>query len=161
MNKIANSTKTLDELLRVLIRAWGFETVLCHLRNLENAELPRSHNKTRHRRSASDYIEPMELPAEQKNILRELANRFESRVFLPTIGDIRYFLERNKGVSLNSIRSRAAAIPHVFDILRTLPAENLTDILQDGNYAGPSRLGPLSDAIRAHTVRNMNRPSKE
>jgi hypothetical protein len=149
---IWNPAKTLDELLRVLVRAWGYDTVLGHLRDLENADLERAYARNRHRRNAVDYIEPMELPVQQKDMLRELAYRFQSKQFLPTLGDIRYFLERNRGTRADGIRSRDAAMPHVFDILRALRYENLNSILHDDNYAGPSRLGPLSDAIRAHTI---------
>jgi hypothetical protein len=154
MSRIWNPAKTLDELLRVLVRAWGYDTVLRHLRGLETAELERAYDKSRHRRNAADYIERMELPVQQKDMLRELAYRFQSKRFLPTLGDIRYFLERNRGTSADAIRARDAAMPHVFDILGALPYENLNSILHDDNYAGPSRLGPLSDAIRAHTIAN-------
>jgi hypothetical protein len=47
-------------------------------------------------------------------------------------------------------------MPHVFDILRAFPVENLQNILRDDNYSGPSRLGPLADAIRAHTLANRS-----
>jgi hypothetical protein len=92
MNKPLTPTKTLDDLLRVLVRAWGFDTVLRHRRDLENMDSQRSHNKIRHRRTAMEYIERMQLSAQEKGILHELAYRFDSKRFLPTIGDIRYFL---------------------------------------------------------------------
>jgi hypothetical protein len=80
--------------------------------------------------------------------LLELATRFENRQFLPTIGDVQDFLGR-KNVHVNTLRGRSAAVPKIIGILSDLPDESLETILRDDNYRGPSRLGPLSDAIKA------------
>jgi hypothetical protein len=147
---IRKSRQTLDELLRVLIGSWGYSTVLRRLQSLGNLE--GQERTRRHRPSAIQYIERIDAPGNRKEILRELASRFEDKKFLPTIGDVRSFFERRNIEHARTFHARNDVMPQLFEILLTLPDENLQQMLTDGNYAGPSRLGPLSDAIKARSV---------
>jgi len=151
--------RVLDELLCVLVKTWGYTTVLQRLNRLQQKDdqirifsgTDKQERKRNHRRSAREYVGRMELPTEKRDVLLELAFRFENRNFLPTVGDVRSFLER-KNVYFNPMRARDVAIPKIFDILLDMPNEKLQTILNDENYSGPSRLGPLSDAIKARSA---------
>ena len=104
---------------------------------------------------APAYVEKLSIPKEKKLILLQIARQFEDKVFLPKASNIRNFLEVRKeneilhGVKIENIKSRQSAIPRIFMLLSTLSGEELKRIYDNKNYFGPSRLGPLADAIRA------------
>lgn len=145
----------LEDLLRLLVKNWGYSTVLLQLNALGNrssgSNTSQSEGKSErrpHRLSAPEYVQKIDIPDRKREILLELAIKFENREFLPTVGHVKDFLER-RNVHINPLRGRSAAIPKIFEILTRLPDENLEKMLCDENYSGPSRLGPLSDAIKA------------
>ena len=77
----------------------------------------------------------------------ELAGRFQDKSFLPTFGDIAnfcHFYQIDKPAS----KSRASAIPRVFKFIASMEADDVRIILDQGMFSGPSRLGPIADAIR-------------
>jgi hypothetical protein len=145
----------LDDLLRLLIRRWGYFYVSARLAALKdrdsgsNVPVPGGYDEPkRHRLTAHEYVERIDVPPRKRDIMLQLARKFERREFLPTIGHVREFLERSN-VRVNSLRGRTAAIPKIVEILTGLPDDSLETMLHDENYSGPSQLGPLSDAIKA------------
>lgn len=151
--RISDQEEILEDFLRLLIKRWGYGAVLQQLSDLEHSKPKTPHGVVKekyrqHRLKPRDYVEKISLSGRKKDLLLELATRFENRQFLPTIGHVKDFLER-KHVHVNSLRGRSAAIPKIIEILSDLPDESLETILGDDNYSGPSRLGPLSDAIKA------------
>ncbi len=103
--------------------------------------------KKRHTVSAQEYVAKMDHDPEKRPAVSELAKRFEEKTFLPTIGDIRNFCQVY-GIDEPASKSRRSAIPRVFKCMATMSAEEVRGILDDGMFSGPSRLGPVADAIR-------------
>ena len=98
--------------------------------------------------TATEYIARMELPPHMKDVVFALAVRFESKEFLPTFGDIRNFCQMY-GIDVPASKTRASAIPRVFKfIANDMDAAEVQKILDYGMFSGPSRLGPIADAIR-------------
>ena len=157
-------TKTkLKDTLRLIVRQYGFEQVDQSLREIrladrqlksskqskvlsDNEVMPKPQTK-RAKVNALEYVAKMELSAEKEPIAIELANRFENKAFLPTFGDIRNFCQIY-GIDEPASKSRASAIPRVFKFIATMETDEIQTILDDGMFAGPSRLRPISDAIR-------------
>lgn len=97
--------------------------------------------------SAQEYVAKMDHDPEKRPVVSELAKRFEERTFLPTIGDIRDFCQAY-GIDEPASKSRTSAIPRVFKCMATMSIEEVQGILDDGQFSGPSQLGPIADAIR-------------
>lgn len=153
----------LKEALRGLVHQFGFEQVGRSLREIRYSDLndnrskraevlgrtvsARKADKKKPKVSAPEYVEKMKLGADKGPIVRELAARFERKGFLPTFGDIDNFC-RFFGIDTPVSRSRASAIPRVFKCIATMDTEEARKILDYGMFSGPSRLSPISDAIR-------------
>lgn len=112
---------SLRQELRSIIDQYGIDRVAQALREVRSSSgqskaakqnrPPRSHGtgsgkKGRTKVDVPEYVAKMDVPADNRWAIAELARRFLSRAFLPTFGDIR-------------------------------------DL-----YSGPTRLGPIADAIR-------------
>ena len=111
------------------------------------AKPKRLHKRTA-KPNAVEYAVKMELPSDKQTAIVELAERFERKDFLPTFGDIRHFCDRY-GIDVPASKTRASAIPRVFKFIATeMDAKEAQRILDDGMFSGPSRLGPIADAIR-------------
>ncbi|HEV2097907.1 MAG TPA: hypothetical protein VGR45_03155 [Stellaceae bacterium] len=152
-NVTARDRRLLKDLLTVLITRWGYATVRRQLDGIgEQNDLSQQHGKKikqNKRRSAYEYVSKREdLSSSQRGLLLEIGLRFDHKRFLPSIADVRSFLYA-KDVRDGRYVARDAAIPVVFQKLLTLSDEQLRAILDDQNYAGPARLGPLSAAIKA------------
>ena len=99
--------KGLDDALRALVRQYGIASVERTLRRIREAFLHRGENemlparstehtprKPRSRRpriTAVGYVSKLQVSTEMQAALGELAQKFENRTFLPTLGDIRNF----------------------------------------------------------------------
>ena len=157
---------TLEVKLHSIVRQYGFNQVNRSLREIgsldhqskrsgRSSALPDSSvsvklGKKRVKLSASEYIASMELPSKKVPAITELAKRFENKTFLPTCSDIRefwYIYGIDKPVS----RSRADAVPRVFKFIAEMKADDIQNMLDSGMFSGPSRLGPIADAIRRNS----------
>jgi len=96
--------------------------------------------------TALERVEKMDLPAQTAASVAELARRFDEKAFMPTMGDIANFC-RAHDVEMPASKSRASAIPRVFAAIAAMDAEDLQMLLDYGAFSGPSRLGPIADAI--------------
>ena len=157
------SKAKLKDTLRLIVRQYGFEQVDRSLREIrladrqfksskQNKVLSDNEVKTkpqtkRAKVNAPEYVAKMELSSEKKPMAVELAKRFENKAFLPTFGDIRNFCQIY-GIDEPASKSRAGAIPRVFKFIATMETDEIQRILDDGMFSGPSRLGPIADAIR-------------
>ena len=79
--------------------------------------------------------------------MTELAQRFHSKSFLPTFGDIANFCQ-TYNIDVPASKSRASAIPRVFKFIAAMEADEIQRMLDEGMFSGPARLGPIADAIR-------------
>jgi len=100
------------------------------------------------------------MPNGRKDLLLKLATRFEQKRFLPALADVRNFLERRSNAT-EAVHARDTGMSKVFGILITLSDDELENLIQDDIYSGPSKLGPLSDAIKARsqTLRSTKDPN--
>lgn len=151
-----------DELM-AMVKQHGFDQVERQLKQLATATQTtsgdvsagspsrvksiRSQPRTRPKPTPSEYVSKLEMPLEKKRGVSELAARFEKKTFLPSFGDIVSFCH-SYGVDVPASRTRANAVPRVFRLLVTLEADEIQRILDERHFSGPSRLGPISDAIR-------------
>ena len=94
-----------------------------------------------------EYVAKMEVPANNKAAIKELAQRFQEGAFLPTFADISDFCMVH-GIEEPKSKSRASAVPRVFKFLAAMDAEDVMRIVDVNLYSGPTRLGPIADAIR-------------
>ncbi len=66
-------------------------------------------------------------------------------------GDIREFC-RIHDVELAKSSSRMSSIPRIFMFLAVMDTEQITKLLDDGTFSGPTRLAPIADAIRSRSA---------
>ena len=149
--------------LRLMVRRYGFEQVNESLQEIGKSEsyfeesdckaipltepLDAQANKRAPKVTAPQYVAKMDLPPNIEASVVELARRFDQKSFLPTMGDIANFCEVYRLNKLAS-KSRASAIPRVFKHIASMEADDIQRMLDEGMFFGPSRLGPIADAIR-------------
>ncbi len=140
--------------LQALVRRHGMSSVLHGLADLQGAPdsaVPSSPAKraggARSTLSAIDYVGKMPLPPNKAQALERAAQRFEDKSFLPGVADIREFC-RVYSVDLGKSVSRTSAIPRIFTFLAAMDTDQVSKILDEGAFSGPTRLGPIADAIR-------------
>ena len=114
---------------------------------LSNVAVLGKSKSSRPKMSATAYVAKFDLPLDNKPIVVELAKRFESKDFLPTFGDIANFCQTNELETPKS-RTRVSAIPRIFKLMATMDSSRTQAILDSDMYSGPSKLGPIADAIR-------------
>jgi len=147
----------LNRLVHVLVDGWGYEAVAGALANAasssrrltEHERSPKLQTANRGARpSATEQVERAPVEGEQKEALLQLAVRYDSKEFLPSVADVREFLimlgERPVG-----LKDRKDAFRILLRSLTQLPIERLQQLARSAQHSGPSRLGPLSDAIAA------------
>ena len=97
--------------------------------------------------TAPQYVAKMELPLEKEPPVAELAERFHNKSFLPSFGDIANFCQLYS-IDVPTSRTRANAIPRVFRFIAEMEPPDIQRIVDEDMFSGPSRLGPIADAIR-------------
>lgn len=149
--------------LQSLVSRYGFEEIDRSLsemrlaraqpdgakRHSAAANTVNSAKKARKPVSAQEYVSKMDDDPERAALMLEVARRFQDKSFLPTFGDIRNFCQVY-GIDEPASKSRASAIPRVFKFMATMSDEEVQGILDGGMFSGPSRVGPIADAIRAN-----------
>lgn len=154
--------KRLGTALRSLVRRYGLEQVDRSLREIRLSESPdddrnghsgfvesepRTRRKSVKARSAPEYVAKIDHASASRQAMAELAKRFQNKSFLPTFGDIRNFCQ-TYGIDVPASKSRASSIPRVFKFLAMMDRDEIQRIVDDRLFSGPSRLGPIADAIR-------------
>lgn len=142
----------LDVVLRPIVDEYGLGSVLETLGKIassqQNGGKPKpSLRKAKPKPTAPAYVAKMDLSSDRRQAVGELAERFERKDFLPSFGSVAHFCEAY-GVELPASRTRASAIPRVFKFIADLDDAEIQKISDSGMFAGPSRLGPIADAIR-------------
>lgn len=147
----------IEAALRPIVRQYGLGRVLESLGKIADAQRESSvqagadREKKPKKRSvkatALEYVSKLELSSEKIAPVVDLAERFERKAFLPTFGDIAHFCQIY-GIEVPASKTRASAIPRVFKHIASMETEEIQRMLDDGLFSGPSRLGPIADAIR-------------
>ena len=149
--------------LRSMVREYGYDDVERSLREIgpsvRRTEAPprlpalpqpraqASAGRKRTKVTAAGYVAKMDVPAAKADAVAELARRFDDKSFLPSFGDVVFFCW-NYRIDEPLSKSRDSAIPRVFKSLAAMDVAELQRILDLGLFSGPSRLGPIADAIR-------------
>ncbi len=142
----------LKDSLQSMVQEYGLGMVLKSLGEIADARGPGARPRRRKRApTAPEYVSKMQLPVEKSRAVTELAERFQKKAFLPTFGDIANFCQTYL-IDIPASRSRASAIPTVFKFIAEMEASEIQRILAYELFSGPSRLGPISEAIRNHGI---------
>lgn len=102
--------------------------------------------RKRVRRTAVDYVARLDLPPIVREPLDELASRFDERLFLPTIGDVRNFL-LFCDYDGKPPKARGTAVPCVFRLLARMDPARVAGIRDERMFSGPANMLPIADAI--------------
>lgn len=162
----------LEETLRPIVLQYGFEQVERCLQEMETTVRRRrgsgrpersetspgrgteeKYKKKNSRITAQEYASKMEIPSEKVPMVAELARKFENKSFLPTLWDIRNFCQLH-GIDEPASSSRVGAVPRIFKCIAAMETDDIREILESGMFSGPSRLGPIADAIRRRNARH-------
>lgn len=153
------SDKFIDYEVALLLAKYGKEVVLRALAQklgLAQAELelvlqgiekekpsPRPSKKT-------PPIDPIEITVsqhpEKADQLRALHARFQNRMFLPELRDVRRFFEQHSR-SPGALKSRVQSLPKLVKLLAELDAAELDSLCQASQQTAYSSLGVISDEI--------------
>lgn len=99
------------------------------------------------KRSSAAYVVRLDLPERRRALLLDMATLFDRRELLPTAADVRNFVQMRSGRHVD-IKQRSDAFRRLVDVALDMPEEQLERLVKGGGHGGPSRLGPLSDAIK-------------
>ncbi len=162
----------LKRILQPIVQEYGLGPVLSSLGQIAEAqsgrveqfttsggEIANGPKQKRPTSSAPEYVDKMNLPVEKVAAVSELARRYQQKLFLPTFRDISSFCEEYE-IQVPASNSRASAIPRIFKFLAELEPGEIQQILDDGWYSGPSRLGPIADGIRNYSSAVLQPPSE-
>lgn len=107
----------------------------------------RTRSRNRSKPTASQYVARLDISPEKVPFVRELAKRFDAKSFMPAFNDAVEFCHIY-GIEPPASRSRANVIPRVFKRIASLDSDHIRRMVDGRHFSGPSRLGPISDAIR-------------
>lgn len=147
----------LESLLTPLLREWGRDAVLACIAELDTKSVarerqPRSDSADRspssRKPNAVEIADRAELSTTKRDALLRLASLFDRKLFLPTASDVRHFLEL-RAQQPGPVKQRQDAFRKVLALLSGMADEELERLIKSSTHAGPTQLGPLSDAIRA------------
>lgn len=157
MTEKIKKSHLLMTLLAPLLREWGYDTVLQCLAEVQAEQAKedislalykRKPAKEHRRPNAVEMVERLDVVADRKDPLRVLAARFDAKTFLPTASDVRHFFEM-RGQNPGPVKQRQDSFRKVLDVLLNMADDEMMLLQESDTHAGPTRLGPLSDAIKA------------
>jgi DNA-binding transcriptional ArsR family regulator len=152
-----NRKRLLGKLLQTLVEEWGYENVALELSHTNRYSLRRSieshasssaRSSDRKKPAPTEQVEKALLDPQRKELLLQLAKRYEEKQFLPNVAAAREFLTM-LGEFPGQIKDRDHSFRVLLRCLLQLPMERLRQITDSSLYSGPSQLGPISDAIAA------------
>lgn len=162
----------LRALLAALVDEWGYEVVSRRLDEFRAAgevqpegtlaRQPRGGKaevgeRVLEKPTACALAAKVSLPPGQKQLIRQLAMQYDGKQFLPTSGDIRYFFEVHGEVPPTA-KQRSEAFRKVLRLLSTMSESALQKMIDADAHSGPSRLAPISEAMRGvGEQRSVNR----
>jgi hypothetical protein len=116
----------LRNLLDALVKEWGAQEVSKALSDLPNIESLGQKNRRetlpKKLLSAVDQVERADIAENQKAVLRDIAQRFDHRQFLPSIADVREFLIMTSHRP-GAMKNRSDAFRYLLKVLMGLPNE--------------------------------------
>lgn len=152
-------TDLLKSLLTPLVVEWGGDRVRAEIDNIVTEAGDEHTQKTRKgaaggtkkerapKPTAVELVSRMSVTPAVQAVLEGLAAQYDEKQFLATAADIRHFFE-DHGAAAPVVKHRSDAFRKIASLLCELPQESLESLLVNRAYAGPSQLGPISNAIR-------------
>jgi hypothetical protein len=151
----------LSKLVALLVDEWGYHDVQAVLALLANARgeldvIPASKDRLEqpplaHRPKKLTAVEQVNKSAAmggEREMLLAIAEKFDRKEFLPSVGDIREFLAMI-GEASAGMKDRHEGFRRLLRPLTQLPADRLRRLASNPRYSGPAQLGPLSEAIKS------------
>lgn len=147
--------RLLKSILLPLVDEWGCANVLAAVRELEaDKRKPAGRLEPSRRGRAPSGAQPpfaailrsLDTTPDRRERLQRLAERYRARTFLPSMGDVRHFLSMHG--DFGEFRDRSAAVRRVLAVASQMGSTELDATLADESFTGPSKLGPLADAIK-------------
>ena len=150
-----SSDALLVELLKLLVSEWGREKVAATLARMvtdasdEQPPNPKARSARKlAKRSASEQVKKAMFAVEQQSILLQLAAQYDNKEFLPSVSNVREFLIM-AGQQPPKMKDRTEAFRILLQTLGQMSVEHLERLANTSLHAGPSKLGPVSEAISA------------
>lgn len=161
-----NQAQALNVQLKVLVAVHGRRRVqeaLAHIDDMDAAQLERElknvdakirekaslseddPRKPRRRKDVAEYVQDAEVTPDVRPLVKRIAYAYESKAFLPELWAVRKFLE-SEGIDAANLRSRAAALPRVIEVLSRQPCKRLEDLLAQSEHSRGD-LAILTDQI--------------
>lgn len=149
---MSRPSRLLQELVAALVAEWGPSAVARAVEQHSATEgsataSARETKPSKPKPTAVELVLNTDVPESRRQVLMELAKRFDDKTFLPRAADIRNFLEM-RGQSPGAVKQRTDAFRPLLRVMLRLPDEKLIRLAQERIYSGPSQLGPIADAIR-------------
>lgn len=145
--------RLLDALIKALIEEWGREKVEASIKHVcgEMADRPQKRPLPegrfgKHASTALSVASRIEIDDERRKLILEIAERYDQREFLPNMEDWKEFMIL-AGRRSGGARTRTDAFKLMLPHLRGLSVHQLNELIEFSRNTGPSRLGPISDAI--------------
>ena len=161
---------TLRKVLSAFVDDFGYQTVRETLEDCvaetgraskTKQSSPNGYSKPRLRRSATDFVEALEIvDKEKKDTLLILAEKYEKKTFMPNINNVRAFLTQ-QGQDASGIKSRQQAILAVFKHLADWETQRLCEFDKRGLYGGPKSLSVIAKSIENAGWQNRLRKVKD
>lgn len=148
---------SLRALVRVLVQEWGHAKVqravedALSLGTVDRAARPASEKRLISRKSntkptARQQVDKTSAPEHRKQILFRVAEMFDKRELMPSVADVRNFLEM-RGFEPGLIKDRSDAFKAILRVMVVMSDDRLEKLARDSTRSGPNQLGPLSEAI--------------
>lgn len=144
-----NRDEILHDILRTLVGGWGKGAVLAALDTA-----PRDGTRNRGEDTAEDLaggakalVAEIGLPSEHRQLMLDLAKRFDDGSAFPKVGDVRSFLLSHQQ-NATDIKSRTQGFKRMLPILSRMSPKGLERLIARSHHSGPADLGEISDAIR-------------
>jgi len=154
---MAKSKSALRDILTALVDHWGGDNIRRELERLADrreeggAETPARRKEAtatqrRRRPTPSEVLRRYQLPDRIREDAAELTAMYEAKTFLPTIADVKHFLEA-RGRSISGVKNRDQAFVRIVDVVLSLPPDAIRQLRNSASHGVPARLGPISDAM--------------
>lgn len=146
--------KNLQTVLSALVGECGHESVARVLEQLRPPPVKPQKDgkktaKSRGKKTAVAVVDSLDLPeGEKKRVLKRLAERYESKTFMPNVNHVRAFLDK-LGADVSGIKSRQQVTVKVFNCLANMPEDEVREIESGGYFDPPKSADAIADAIHS------------
>lgn len=147
-----NRDEILRGILQTLVDGWGHGAVSRALQSLAGPAKPGQPGASNPRREADEgaavqLIAEMEIPADRKTLLLDLAKRYDEGTAFPKISDVRSVLIAHQQ-NAKDLKTRTQAFKRLIPVLSGMSEKGLEKLISRSHHSGPAELEDISRAIR-------------